>query len=572
MHYIQEEKEKTEEVNSAEKENLLSGMYFSFNPNFNNKSPPRQAVEKETPEALPWKDFFIKFFNQALLDSYDGIVKTQVLVDLIILQECNDLMKSSSSKLEKNYEQQNLRYLELEKILSKLAIQNPQVIDYEDICQFFDNDKTAVVVVPKKKELSPCQEEVSLENIQTERKPKTSAIRIINSENRQSSDSLSTIKHDSYVISGFENGGISRNITEITRFSLNNTVTDDAFQSMLFPTSNASSPTGMGEFNLKDFEAINQPFPDEHNKLSRNPSQSEQRQTAASPEISSEFKSYIQEIEAMNCFVNENRATLQPADLEIVNQINRHHELVPSENWETSIRLALKRSKHPDLHNSKVFPAIKRVLHQVQVFKLSLSELSQNSLTGLLGINLKVLNLSRNNIQNLKFLISCRNLEFINLSHNQLTTVEGFILCPNLQEIILSNNKITSIKTLARCSNLRLLDLSFNKLQAVEQLQKLSLNNKLSVLNLNGNEVIWEKGYKIKLNQILPNLRTLDPSYIIDHSNYKSFEEYAFNLKWTNPADQREAHSATFSQLFSDDSLLLRKIQSDFSFPQTVAI
>lgn len=191
----------------------------------------------------------------------------------------------------------------------------------------------------------------------------------------------------------------------------------------------------------------------------------------------------------------------------------------------------------------------------------------------MLGINLKVLNLSRNNIQNLKFLISCRNLEFINLSHNQLITVEGFILCPNLQEIILSNNKIDSIKTLARCANLRLLDLSFNKLQSVEQLQKLSLNKRLSVLNLNGNEVIWEKGYKIKLGRLLPSLCTLDPSYIIEHSNYKHFEDYAFNLKWTNPIKKDTTHSETFSQISSDDSLFLRKIQSDICFThETVAI
>ena len=400
MHLVREEKEKTE-VDSTEKENLMSGMYFSFNPNYNNNSPPRPIVEKESPHPQQgWKDFFIKFYNQALLDSYDGIVKTQVLIDLIILQECEDLMKSSSSKLDKNYEQQNLRYLELEKIISKLAIQNPQVIDYEDICQLFDKDMNTVV--PEKKELSPCQEEVSLENIETERdarKPPTksnlsSAIRIINCEGdlkRQSSDSLSTIKHDSYVISGFENGGISRNLTEITRFSLNNTVTDDAFQSMLFP-STASSPTAMGEFNLKDFETINQPYKNEitevelgeHSRLTRNPSQTsqgnEQRQTVASnnhiPEISCEFKSYIQnlssEIEAIHCFVNENQTILQSADLEIVNQINRHHELVPSENWETSIRLALKRIKHPDFHNSKIFPVIKRILHLVQVRKISL--------------------------------------------------------------------------------------------------------------------------------------------------------------------------------------------------------
>lgn len=166
------------------------------------------------------------------------------------------------------------------------------------------------------------------------------------------------------------------------------------------------------------------------------------------------------------------------------------------------------------------------------MLKIKNSSLSQDSFSELIPENLLVLNLSGNNISDLRCLKTCRNLEFINLHDNNIEEVKGFIMCPKIKEIVLSSNKLRVVKNLSKLSELRLLDLSDNLIDDQSALKSLQQNTQLRYLNVKGNPLALRMKYRKELLDYLPQLSMVDadlqvlffPSYrfiLISSSNRK---------------------------------------------------
>ena len=103
-------------------------------------------------------------------------------------------------------------------------------------------------------------------------------------------------------------------------------------------------------------------------------------------------------------------------------------------------------------------------------------------------------------------------MESINLSYNEIMEIKGFIICNKIKEINFSHNKISVVKNLSKLLNLQLLDLSSNRIESIENLNALRQNSKLKYVSLNDNHVCKQKDFFDRIFDVVPWLEC-SPDY-----------------------------------------------------------
>eukprot|EP00494_Astrolonche_serrata_P027726 UN27990 len=108
------------------------------------------------------------------------------------------------------------------------------------------------------------------------------------------------------------------------------------------------------------------------------------------------------------------------------------------------------------------------------------------------------INLSFNNLTNVRWASTLTNLERITISHNSLDNINTLLInCPKLKFIKAGNNKIRNITDDIKCTKLEELWLNGNKLNIID-LEKIVRLNSLQRLVLKPNPCCEHKHYKEK--------------------------------------------------------------------------
>ena len=162
--------------------------------------------------------------------------------------------------------------------------------------------------------------------------------------------------------------------------------------------------------------------------------------------------------------------------------------------------------------------------------------LSSNQLTEIKGLenftHLQELILANNQLAEIKGVEILPQLQKLNLSYNQLTEIKGLENLTQLQKLGLSRNKITEIKGLEKLTQLKSLWLSSNQLTEIKglkqliQLQTLYLyNNQISEIKGLGNltqlQILWLFNNQLKsiapLKNIIKSLEKLEDLQIYNN-------------------------------------------------------
>eukprot|EP00051_Salpingoeca_urceolata_P027748 m.483108 g.483108 ORF g.483108 m.483108 type:complete len:275 (+) comp22787_c0_seq1:288-1112(+) len=106
----------------------------------------------------------------------------------------------------------------------------------------------------------------------------------------------------------------------------------------------------------------------------------------------------------------------------------------------------------------------------------------------------------------------CRSLQALSLIGVGLNSLRGFPTLPNLVSLELAENRVNGglNKIVTSCPQLAQLNLANNKLTKIEQLEPLKEAKQLRMLDLEGNALAGEEGYRAKVFELLPQLRYID--------------------------------------------------------------
>ncbi|XP_068132128.1 leucine-rich repeat and guanylate kinase domain-containing protein isoform X2 [Hyperolius riggenbachi] len=120
---------------------------------------------------------------------------------------------------------------------------------------------------------------------------------------------------------------------------------------------------------------------------------------------------------------------------------------------------------------------------------LSVVNLSFNQITNMKDLSaytaLTTLLLNNNDIEEINGLEKCTSLTHLNLAHNRIRNICGFGNLP-LKELNLASNQIKTISGLQNLKRLQALDLSSNQISSLEGLEELEV---MQTLNLQDNEI-----------------------------------------------------------------------------------
>ena len=146
--------------------------------------------------------------------------------------------------------------------------------------------------------------------------------------------------------------------------------------------------------------------------------------------------------------------------------------------------------------------------------KLNLSFKKISVLSQKLPLGLIQLNLSHNQIERFPNLEELKKLEFLNLNWNFITSLGGTRPMNGLKELYLAHNKLQEIDSLGFCEDLVIFDLSYNKIHSVQALAGLCQNRNLRAVDLEGNLLTQQSGYKDKVLALVPQLVELSSNGI----------------------------------------------------------
>ena len=146
--------------------------------------------------------------------------------------------------------------------------------------------------------------------------------------------------------------------------------------------------------------------------------------------------------------------------------------------------------------------------------------------------NLESLNLSNNKLEDLYGFDAYSNLKILDLSANMIYKIDNLMNYQNLENLSLRQNKVFEIKPLQKLANIKILDLSQNEITDISSISELT---NLKVLNLSNNQIA-------SLNSLkkFDNLKDLDVSNnklvnVSDILELKNLE--VLNLNGNNIAD-----------------------------------
>ena len=155
---------------------------------------------------------------------------------------------------------------------------------------------------------------------------------------------------------------------------------------------------------------------------------------------------------------------------------------------------------------SSVFQTFK-LYRQITTFEASknfIEHLPTNTPSSLVNLDLSYNDLT--SLQNFDHLLSLKKL---NVSHNSISTASGLSNLTSLVSLDISNNKIRVVEGVERCRKLEVVSFANNRLKSYYDVRALSLNRKLKVANLEGNDVTRYSNFKFKIIHLLPGVSVI---------------------------------------------------------------
>ncbi len=141
----------------------------------------------------------------------------------------------------------------------------------------------------------------------------------------------------------------------------------------------------------------------------------------------------------------------------------------------------------------------------------------------------------------LQYLSACENMVYnipdfsnrmlfgFDLSSNMINTVKVNSLLINLRLVNLSNNQIALVHPLCMIPMLTELNLSNNKIKEVSNLYSISICQKLQLLDLSENPIMNDFTYLKILGTLIPTLHTFNRNSINVTGNYNDKRKYTFS-------------------------------------------
>ncbi|KAJ1667215.1 hypothetical protein GGF44_004366 [Coemansia sp. RSA 1694] len=124
---------------------------------------------------------------------------------------------------------------------------------------------------------------------------------------------------------------------------------------------------------------------------------------------------------------------------------------------------------------------------------------------------LNTLVISHNQVDVIPSMPKLRELTKISAAHNRIKMVPDLTVYPVLKEVRLNDNKIASVpENIRSCTSLRVIDLGNNLMEDWVSIAPLESLVGLDNLNLKGNPICAEKGYRERVVKMIPSLRVLD--------------------------------------------------------------
>lgn len=146
------------------------------------------------------------------------------------------------------------------------------------------------------------------------------------------------------------------------------------------------------------------------------------------------------------------------------------------------------------------------------------------------SLSLKLSKKQIRDINNIKNLTSLSDLRLLDLSNNQISEIKGFENLSNLYELNLNNNKISQIKGFERLTNLKALQMQYNDVRKIEGLEKLTHLERLDL--------------KSNLIEEIENLENLKNLNTIDLEGNPCYREFKSNFYRQLPKDKKKVDQA----------------------------
>ncbi|XP_076809798.1 dynein regulatory complex subunit 3-like [Clavelina lepadiformis] len=140
------------------------------------------------------------------------------------------------------------------------------------------------------------------------------------------------------------------------------------------------------------------------------------------------------------------------------------------------------------------------------------------------------LQLDNNIIEKIEGLDALVNLRWLDLSFNNIEVIEGLNHLSKLEDLTLFNNRISRLENMDSLSALHVLSLGNNKVNQLDNLIYLRRFQNLRTLNLSGNPVCEDPGYKLFTVAYLSHLVYLDFRLIDEETRQKAHSLYENKL------------------------------------------
>ncbi len=159
--------------------------------------------------------------------------------------------------------------------------------------------------------------------------------------------------------------------------------------------------------------------------------------------------------------------------------------------------------------------------------------MSENSLTDLNGIqflkNLKNLVFRKNNISKIDHIDGLSNLVYLDLSFNKLRVIErGNIgILPNIKTLLCDGNYLKNVNSFAKLQGLNFISMENNKISEYSMIEKISLLENLTDLNISNNPICKFSGYRANIIKKFTFLNKLDNQEISKEEKENIFIEHS---------------------------------------------
>eukprot|EP01032_Pedospumella_encystans_P024611 gene24611-27832_t len=110
----------------------------------------------------------------------------------------------------------------------------------------------------------------------------------------------------------------------------------------------------------------------------------------------------------------------------------------------------------------------------------------------------------------------------LNMSNNRIVDLKGIALLDTLEFLDVSSNLLSRLEGLENMKRLKVLKLQHNKISTFQSLRLLTYNVCLSDVRLEGNAIVDDPYFKVKLINYIPNLKYLDGTTVWRRTSLQS--------------------------------------------------